>query len=99
MKKKTRQITAVIALAVFILFTVLGTVGLVISYHHTCNGIHCHTCERITILENTVNIIKTALILLVTGLLLGQSIKLSSVDTPPKFDFNTNIALKTRLNN
>lgn len=99
MKKKTKQIIAVAALAAFIFFTVFGTVGLVISSHHTCEGIHCHICERIAVIKNVVSIMKFAIILVFAALFAGETVNLLASKMPPEFDFYTTVSLKTKLNN
>ena len=64
MPKKAKQIIAIVALAAFVLFTVFGTVGLVVSVSHSCVGIHCPTCEKITVVQNAVSILKAAVIVI-----------------------------------
>ena len=98
MKKRTKQIVAVVALAAFILFTVFGTVGLIVSVSHNCVGIHCHTCERITAVQNVVSILKAAVIVIATLLFVHQTLHLLTAKMPPRFIFVTTVALKTKLN-
>ena len=99
MKNKTKQVIAVVALATFVLFTVFGTVGLVITSHHNCEGIHCHTCERIAVIKNTVSMIKAACALLCFTVALHARSYLFAAKMPPKIFYATTVRLKTKLNN
>ena len=99
MKNKAKQIVAVVALAAFVLFTVFGTIGLVITSHHNCEGIHCHTCERIAVIKNVVNIIKTGCAVLCWFLFVRGCFLLLTTKMPLKIFYSTAVSLKTKLNN
>ena len=98
MKKRTKQIVAVVALAAFILFTVFGTVGLIVSVSHSCVGMHCRTCERITAIQNVVSILKAAVIVIAALLFVHETLHLLAAKMPPRFIFVTTVSLKTKLN-
>ena len=99
LKNKTKQIIAVVALAAFVLFTVFGTVGLVITSHHNCEGIHCRTCERIALIKNAVNMINAACIVLCFTVALHTRTYLFTAKMPLKIFYATTVSLKTKLNN
>ena len=90
---------ALVALIAFVFFTVFATVGLVVTVSHTCVGIHCRTCERISVVQNTVNILKTALFVLALLLFVSETIKVLSTRMPPLFHSITSVTLKTKLSN
>ena len=98
MKRKARQIIAVIALAAFFIFTVFGTVGLVVSASHSCYGMHCRTCTHIAVVEQTVHILKAALLVLLAFLFVSETLALLASKLPPPVDYPTAITLKTKLN-
>ena len=98
MKKKTKQIIALIALVAFVFFTVFSTVGLVMTVRHSCVGIHCRTCERITVVQEIVRILKQSLILLASTLFISEIVKLLAAKMPPAFFAPTTVTLKTKLN-
>lgn len=97
MKKRTKQILAVVFLAVFIFFSVFSAIGLVTSVHHSCIGIHCRVCEKIAIIENVVSMFKAALIIIASLYFVTEFIKLLAAKMPPEFDFYTTVTLKTKL--
>ena len=98
MTKKTKQIIALIALVAFVFFTVFSTVGLVMTVRHNCVGIHCRTCERITVVQEIVRILKQSLILLAATLFISEIVKLLATKMPPVFCPPTTVTLKTKLN-
>ena len=98
MKKKTKQIIALVTLAAFVLFTVCGTVGLVISVSHSCRGIHCPTCEKITVIQNTGSILKAAALVIAALLFVHETVHLLAAKMPPQFIYVTTVSLKTKLN-
>ncbi|MBE6818387.1 MAG: hypothetical protein E7517_04420 [Ruminococcaceae bacterium] len=99
MKNKTKQLIAVVALAAFVLFTVFGAVGLVISSHHHCEGVHCQTCERIAVVKNVVNMIKAGVVVLCFILCAHRLMRLFAEKMPLKIIYTTTVRLKTKLNN
>ncbi|MBQ6380249.1 MAG: hypothetical protein IJJ41_01425 [Clostridia bacterium] len=98
MKRKIKQISAVIALAAFVLFTVFGTVGLVISVSHSCMGMHCRTCEHITVVQQAVSILKAAIVVIAALLFVHETLRLLAAKMPPQFIFFTTVSLKIKLN-
>ena len=100
LKKKTRQFFAVVALAAFLLFSVFGTLGLVMTSHHECTGMHCHICEGIAMIHRTVEIIQLSAIGILLAVVFYKGILLlHSEKTLPKFTFSTTVSLKIKLNN
>ena len=99
LKNKTKQIIAVVALAAFVLFTVFGTVGLVITSHHNYERIHCRTCERIALIKNAVNMINAACIVLCFTVALHARAYLFTAKMPLKILYATTVSLKIKLNN
>ena len=99
MKSKSKQIIAVIALFAFLFFTVFSAVGLVISVSHTCVGIHCRCCERISAVQEAVHILKCAVIALLAVLFVRETVKMLVAKMPPAFYYDTVVTLKTKLSN
>ena len=98
MPKKAKQIIAIVALEAFGLFTVFGTVGLVVSVSHSCVGIHCPTCEKITVVQNAVSILKAAVIVIAALLFVHETLRLLAAKMPPQFIHFTTVTLKIKSN-
>ncbi len=97
MKKRTKQILAVMFLAVFIFFSVFSAIGLVTSVHHNCIGIHCRMCEKIAVIENVVSMFKAVIFAIALIAFSGETIKILAAKMPSEFDFFTAVTLKTKL--
>lgn len=97
MKKRTKQILAVIFLAVFVFFSIFSAIGLVTSVHHSCIGIHCRVCEKIAVIENVVSMFKAVIFAIVSLAFAGETVKLLVTKMPSEFNFFTTVTLKTKL--
>lgn len=98
MNNKTKQILAVLALAAFLIFSIFGTLDLIVTSHHECSGIHCLTCKKIAAVQHTLRTIQCA----VVGVWLSVSLCRCSLrikTMPIPIHFLTAVSLKTKLNN
>ena len=98
MRKKIKRLLAAALLLSFVFFTVFGAVGVAISSHHNCTGVHCQTCVRVAAIEKTLGVLKLAIIVIVGVSAAKRGMEMLAVKVPNEFAFLTSVDLKIKLN-